>query len=124
VVCHKNIQLTGHVPAGDVVVIGNVIPRERVITFESNVSSGAAGTLHSHIQFGIDSNARHRFTVYAVVMPQSEKNYLVGEAVTYWKAKPGQPYPPTSWHAFGLPPAPAYIEDRETVQRTSATTGC
>jgi hypothetical protein len=126
--CQQDIQVAGRVPAGYAFAVGNVVSGQNAdIAFvpETAASPVAPNTWNVPIVFGTAENHSSKFAVYLEVLPTQQLSYLVGEAQSIRQFTSQNKYAgATWWRAPGLPPMPAIAQDQETVQRTTAQTGC
>jgi hypothetical protein len=116
VTCRTSIQGSGHLPAGDVLVIGNRESGSQnyfyqpIVTWDGDKWSAV-------IYIGGRQDAGRPFIVTAVVMPTAMETYLIA---VYHMAQPSA----TWWAAPGSIPAPAFVAAQETVQRSHSEVGC
>lgn len=126
--CQEGIEVTGQMPKGYMFAVGNVIIGQNddiVFVPEEAASLVAANTWEVPIVFGIAADSRSKFSVYLVVLPAQQLNYLVSEAQSIREfVSKGKYTGQTWWSAPSLPPVPAIAQDQETAQRTADTTGC
>jgi hypothetical protein len=124
--CQLGIQVAGRIPASYAFAVGNAIVGQKAdVLFvpESAASRIATDIWTVPMVFGMDGNGGRKFTVYLMILPKEQLLYLVAEAQSVRSYVSGKYAEQSWWSAPGLPPRPAIVLDRETVQRSSDT-GC